>query len=405
MPFWAPPAGAGIRTSGRCGDGDKVKRDSRAEPAANDVWRNGTVRVFWARNEIVAFQLIVRADGDGIRSLSATLPELASAAAANRIVYRAPGADPTDSVDRPIQLFVEHYMHVTSPSNASWIFEPGSPAAPVDALGWVPVQLVPEQARPERGGLGLAVPADLNQGLWFEIYTGRDRPAGIYRGTIDLVADGETRHVPVELEILDFALPDENSMHAMLFYTSDQPERYHGRNLDDAYNRFAHRYRTELVHEFDEQKVEQAWPRFSGEAFTRARGYEGPGEGQGNRIVPRSFYGPGKGFDVRATAWELADRWMTFLQAKLPKAITFLYMPDEPSPAQFPRIRELADNIHSNRGPGRALPVSAAHTRRRSKARSHLAAARAGRSTRSRAKDCTGGNTGSTTASVRGAAR
>ena len=132
-------------------------------------------------------------------------------------------------------------------------------------------------------------PADLNQGLWFEIYTGRDRPAGIYRGTIDLVADGETRHVPVELEILDFALPDENSMHAMLFYTSDQPERYHGRNLDDAYNRFAHRYRTELVHEFDEQKVEQAWPRFSGEAFTRARGYEGPGEGQGNRIVPRSF--------------------------------------------------------------------------------------------------------------------
>jgi hypothetical protein len=359
--FCASPAAAGVRTVWAVGDGDKIKRDTRAEPAPNDVWRNGTVRVFGARNEIVAFQLIVRADGAGIRSLSAKLPELAPDVAGSRIVYRAPGADPTDSVDRPIQLFVEHYMHVTSPSNASWIFQPGSPAAPVDALGWVPVQLVPEQARPERGGLGLAVPADLNQGLWFEIYTGRDRPAGIYRGTIDLVSDGVTRHVPVELEILDFALPDENSMHAMLFYTSDQPERYHGRNLDDAYNRFAHRYRAELVHEFDEQKVEQSWPRFSGEAFTRARGYEGPGEGQGNRIVPRSFYGPGKGFDVRATAWELADRWMTFLQAKLPKAITFLYMPDEPSPAQFPHIRELADNIHSNPGPGRALPVFVTH--------------------------------------------
>ena len=113
--------------------------------------------------------------------------------------------------------------------------------------------------------------------------------------------------MPVELEVLDFALPDENSMHAMLFYTSDQPELYHGRNLDAAYHRFAHRYRIELVHAFDEQTVEQSWPRFSGEAFTRARGYEGPGEGQGNRIVPRSFYGPGKGFDDRATAWELAD--------------------------------------------------------------------------------------------------
>ena len=231
----------------------------------------------------------------------ARLPVLTSQAG-DRIAYRAPAPDPTDSVDRPIQIFLEHYMHVTVPTQASWEFEPGSAAAPVDQLGWVPVQLVPELARPDRGGMGLPVPAALNQGIWFEIYTGRDRKAGIYRGEIEIDADGTTVKVPIELEILDFALPDENSMHAMLYYDSDEVGLYHGRNLDAAYDRLAHRHRAELVHAFDEQSVEREWPRFSGDAFTPAHGYEGPGQGQGNRIVPRSFYGPGEGFDVKASA-------------------------------------------------------------------------------------------------------
>jgi hypothetical protein len=34
-------------------------------------------------------------------------------------------------------------------------------------------------------------------------------------------------------------------------------------------------------------------------------------------------------------------------------------MPDEPSPAQYPRIRAIADNIHSNPGPGRRLKIFA----------------------------------------------
>ena len=50
----------------------------------------------------------------------------------------------------------------------------------------------------------------------------------------------------------------------------------------------------------------------------------------GNQIIPRTFYGPGKTFDERASAWREADNWMTFLRAKFPQAITFLYLPDEP---------------------------------------------------------------------------
>jgi hypothetical protein len=79
--------------------------------------------------------------------------------------------------------------------------------------------------------------------------------------------------------------------------------------------------------------------------------------GVGNRVAPASFYGPGSAYDARASAWSTSDAWMTNLAAKAPGARTFLYMPDEPSSSQFSRINTIAANIHSNPGPGRALPI------------------------------------------------
>ena len=81
------------------------------------------------------------------------------------------------------------------------------------------------------------------QALWIEIYTGRGRKSGIYEGSLRLQADGAAVDVPVELEILDFTLPDENSLNAMVYYEPDQPERYQGRNLDAEFHgtRFPYR--------------------------------------------------------------------------------------------------------------------------------------------------------------------
>jgi hypothetical protein len=350
-------AEADVRRVWAVDDGEKVERDARNHPASarNTTWDGGTVRVFAARNEIIAFQVIVEADARGVRELSARLPRLA--ATRDRILYQPPRADPTDVVGRPIQLFAVNYMHVTSPSHASWVFTRGSPAAPPDPTGWKPVQLVPENARAGRGGFPVSIRPNENQAIWVEIYVDRDRTAGVYKGTIELRADGARRRVPIELEVFDFTLPDENSMHAMLYYSSDQPVLYHGRNLDAAYHRFAHRHRVELVHAYNETTLQAAADRFSGADFTRDRAYEGPGTGVGNRIAPRSFYGPGRDFDDRASAWAKSDSWMTHLREKLPRAMTFLYMPDEPGPEEYPRILKLADNIHSNPGPGRALPI------------------------------------------------
>ena len=52
-------------------DGDKVERDDLAHPArtGNTAWRDGIVRLFGGRNEIVAFQVVVESDDAGIHGL------------------------------------------------------------------------------------------------------------------------------------------------------------------------------------------------------------------------------------------------------------------------------------------------------------------------------------------------
>lgn len=337
-------------------DGEKVERDDRNNPnqAANSVWDGQKIRLFGAHNEVLAFQVIVEAGRGGIAKLDVRLPELARAGG-GRIAYTPPVADPTRYAGRPIQLFSVHYMQVTEPSRASWIYRPDTPAAPKRPTGWKPVQLVPENARAGRGGFPLPVAEGQNQPIWIEIYTAKSLPAGLYSGSLAVNADGQRTILPVELELFDFTLPDENSMRAMVYYEGSQPEEYQGRNLDAAYHRFAHRNRVELVHAYTEERVRAAMGRFRGTDFTKAQGYEGPGEGVGNSIVPATFYGPGPDFDEKASAWRRSDAWISFLKTTLPGAFTFLYLPDEPRPAEFPHIRQIAENLHSNPGPGRQL--------------------------------------------------
>jgi hypothetical protein len=362
-------------------DGVKVKRDDLANPnkAKNAVWDGKRVRLLASRNEVVAFQVIVEAGDAGIARLSAALPALTREGGGGAITYAAPAVDPTLYRGRPIQVFSEHYLSVTQATRASWIFAADSPAAPKDPLGWTPVQLVPENATAGRGGFPLKVAPRQNQGLWFDIYAGRDLPPGRYRGEIDVTIEtSETqtaitpgaqpardasshRKIPIELELLDLRLPDENSLRTMVYYQDDEPELYQGRNLDPAYHRFAKRNRFEFVDSYDPASAQAAIDRFTGKDFTRERDYEGPGEGVGNHIVPRTFYGPGQLFTDRAQAWRTADEWITFLDQHIPGAFTFLYMPDEPRRDKYPQILAIGENIHSNPGPGKKLKTFVTH--------------------------------------------
>jgi hypothetical protein len=337
-------------------DGEKIGPLDHEHPgkAGNQAWDGRRVRVFGARNEVLAFQIVVEAGSAGIRGLDLGLAALRRRGGGAAITYAPPGDDPTDFRGRPIQIFVVRSMLVAEPSRASWVFVPGSSAAPRDGAGYRPVQLVPENARAGRGGLPVDVPPDTAQAFWIELYTGRDLPAGVYDGEVLLRASGGTRAVPVELEVLDFALPDQGSLDAMVFFDPSQVILYHGHDLADRYHRFAHRQRIELVGPSDEGNVRAALGRFDGSDFTAARGYEGPGEGVGDRIVPRSFCSagercPGPLFEDPGTAPAAAEAWTRFLGATLPGAVTFLYLGDEPTSSDYPRLRGLAAALGADR--------------------------------------------------------
>src|ERR1041384_6822750 len=181
-----PFALGSVRTIWAVNDGEKVERDDLNNPNKheNSAWDGQRVKIFGARNEIIAFQLIVEADQNGIERLKVALPQLVQKGGHAKISYTAPVADPTNYVARPIQIFSVNYMNVEVPSHAVWVYKPGSPAAPKDRTGWKPVQLVPENARAGLGGFPLRVGANLNQAVWIEVYTDRNLSAGIYSGTI-----------------------------------------------------------------------------------------------------------------------------------------------------------------------------------------------------------------------------
>lgn len=342
-------------------DGLRLERDdlTNANKASNCVWDGSKIRIFGARNEVIAFQVIVQAGSQAITSLTAALPRLDQRNGQAAIVYKAPAADPTDYVDRPIHLFSLNYMNVTQETKAGWII--GSSGKPADPLGWKPEQLVPENARAGRGGFPLGVAANNNQALWFEIYTRKDLPAGMYDGTVTVTMDGVVNNIPLEMELFDFVLPDTNSMNEMIYFESGQLSTYQGSSsLLPAYHRFAHRNRVEFVNGYSLSAVQSNVGRFNGNNYTTAQKYEGPGAQTGERMVPRTFYGTSSSW-ASQSIWPEANAFVDYLRQNIPRHITFLYMTDEPSTSDFPAIIDIADNVHANPGSGSALKIFVTH--------------------------------------------
>src|SRR5262245_10129276 len=87
----AVDAQAGVTSVWAVHDGEKVAPDDRHHPAKakNAAWDGRRVTLFGARNEIVAFQVIVEADERGIGALRVSLPELKLRGGASRIRYSA----------------------------------------------------------------------------------------------------------------------------------------------------------------------------------------------------------------------------------------------------------------------------------------------------------------------------
>ena len=88
---------AAVRSVWAVNDGEKIARDDLNNPnkPTNSAWDGHKIKIFGARNEIIAFQLIIETDSKGIDHLTVALPVLSQKGGKARINYTPPALDPT----------------------------------------------------------------------------------------------------------------------------------------------------------------------------------------------------------------------------------------------------------------------------------------------------------------------
>ncbi|MBN1628672.1 MAG: S-layer homology domain-containing protein [Thermoleophilia bacterium] len=364
------PAHAGLAAVWAVDDGEKVFQDDLSHPLKagggdNSVWDGSTVSLFSAANEIVAFQLILEADAAGANSVNVTVSSLTGGSTVIRGSH--PLLAPNDYLGLGVELFTEHYFDISTPS---WDSDCGglgwSGDAKPNITGKIPDALVPFAAKQGKGGAPFDVGASLNQGVWVDIYVPRTATAGVYTGTITVTVGGVTEvEIPLELEVLDFALPDETHYKTMVFYSKDTlierhttgwctPEMW---EMMRAYNRMAHRHRLELIGCGTWDEANYLTGVLTGDAFTAAGNYDGPGVGIGNSLFSIATYGGWWSQDQNYYETQ-SDAWVNWFNDNgLGDLDYFLYLTDEPGPSLYPDVQQRAAWIHDNPGPGHDLPV------------------------------------------------
>jgi hypothetical protein len=272
----------------------------------NSVWdaASKTVSLVAARNEYVAFQLIIDAPAP-VDGIDVKLDGLASPSGG-----RLAGGN--------VAIFKEWYVRVTQASS-------GYPAT---SLGndWYPDALMPiRPAGSWAGGFPFSIPDiynkipfQRNHAVWIDIFVPHERsqaPPGRYTGKLGVVWQGGRDSVTVNLDIWDFALPQESHLRGDLWNGSMRqmpPEEellYY--QLLKQHRAFPLIYSYRPGIKINGTSVSLDWTEFDkrlapyidGSAFTRKRGYSGPGYG-----VPIShFMLP---FDIKrksGNAWPPVD--------------------------------------------------------------------------------------------------
>lgn len=343
------PSQAELQAIWAVDDGTKVAADALAQPLArgNGVYapRPARIALFGARDEIVAFQLILVGGRAPTQRVQVSLPRVGP------IANGPLSADPDRYfLNRRIELFAQHYQRLRERSVAlSW--QPGSAAQPEIALGWLPDALVPLGP-----GTSLTVPARRNQGVWVDLFIPRDTPPGRYHGTITVTVDGRPCaqpgcQLPIALEVLPLTLPAQPTLRTMLYFSGSDDDRdvVVARYLPQPWEapdaavealrtrhfQLARRHRVTLFIGRDPAPTASLRRQLSGEAFAREAGYEGPGEGIGLDLYVIHSYGG------KLTPRE-ARRWHEWFLLNGPRATYFLYAQDEPSPTDFPAINAIA---------------------------------------------------------------
>src|SRR5436853_1485779 len=221
--------------------GDKVTRDElRASKGKenltghvlNGTWNGTSIKLIGAHNEEVSFNLVLEAGGSSVaRSVSLNLDTLTGPNEIKIHSIPATGNGVFDWTQRPIELFYVRYVQIKGLSffgygkwderqvprrfqrpyttqgngNGDWTKRPDHDKFYPDAT--VPLEAVPT----------FDITPGQNQSIWADIYIPKEVPSGNYEGTVLVRENGVVTHtVPVTLNVVPFALPDEPSSKTMI---------------------------------------------------------------------------------------------------------------------------------------------------------------------------------------------
>jgi hypothetical protein len=365
--------------------GDKVSQDelrvsNKTEnltgTVLNRAWDGNTIKLTGARNEVVSFNLVLEAASAAASNVAVSFDTLVGPNGA-KIQTTAPasGDGVFNWVNRPIELFYTRYLEIKGLSHFGYykgeerIFPTRFAAA---SHQW--------QDRPDHNKFypDILVPLELvnqfniargqNQSIWADIYIPKGTPAGTYTGTVKITESGATTlTVPVQLSVGNFSLPDVPSLKQ---FTNVDPNEimwryvtgyagYAGWNTDrgrqvksiaDKYYQFFHRHKLDVVAGETEcpstaanQPCNMNLPRYTGDLYKAANGYDGPGAGQGTSLYAIGAYRDWRNVITdQQTMWRLADSWESWFRANLPNTEHFIYLADEPPTYNLPLVENWA---------------------------------------------------------------
>ncbi|TFG86090.1 MAG: hypothetical protein E4H17_04465, partial [Gemmatimonadales bacterium] len=203
---WA--AGDGVRVNPETGKFFEDRPDIHKDYPTGDyrkrsaVWdaSAGRVALKAARNEFVSFQVVVE-KGDSHPADQTVKPAVTCTSLR--------GPDGAEIAGANVAPFKAWYVKVNRKTHGYDKLSLG--------LGWYPDALIPvAQGRPlsfdlpdAKNAIG---PTQRNQTVWVDIFVPRDRkdaPPGTYKGELAVAWPGGSRTIDVELDVWDFALPDD----------------------------------------------------------------------------------------------------------------------------------------------------------------------------------------------------
>ena len=300
-----------LATTERCVDGpgalttcvaSELAKLPNHGPVPHEAWLfdadRGAVTLHAARNETVAFQVVLK--GNGVS------PPLKARLVLSDL--QGPGATIKAAVHSA--RFLEHYVWV-EPGGYTW-------GAPSQVLPWpefYPDALIPFTTRCGSGAVAAGrtnvdtfdvPPRDgASQAVWVELYVPSQTAPGQYRGAVTVSAGGASLKLPLELKVHRASLPDRPTVHAVGELYAPYKAEGVGQDVSKpawqrmahCYQQLAHRHRAVFVErmgdikgldELHEDPPPGAWlpydeafgPALTGALFTPARGYtSGPGRG------------------------------------------------------------------------------------------------------------------------------